>query len=290
MATRVSKWNGTGNDFILVSDDVAIDDRITFARRMCDRETGLDHPTARKRGADGVLFLSFNESDSTQVDMYHVQPDGSTPEMCGNGVRCAAKWGAERLETDTLVVETNRGPHSATIDGWSVTVEMQPPSFDPSEVPITCDESMVEESVKGLTVTAVNTGVPHAVAFVDEVMEVDLMTAAPPVRYADVFPEGANVTLASRTDNGEFVQRTYERGIENETKSCGTGAVAIAAAAVATDRASIGESLSVNQSGGKLRVSISNDKVTLQGPVKREYEVSMTTLRDNHPSILTDNE
>lgn len=290
MASKVSKWNGTGNDFILVSDSIAIDDRITFTKRVCDRKTGIENPTAGRCGGDGVLFLSLEDTSSAHVDMFHVQPDGSTPKMCGNGVRCAAKWGANRLETEIVVVETATGPHRATIDGWTVTVEMQAPSFVPSEVPITCDESLIEEYVNGLTVTAVNTGVPHAVAFVDEVMEVDLSTVAPPVRHADVFPEGVNVTLVSHTDNGEFTQRTYERGVEGETRACGTGAVAIAAAAIATGRASVGESLMVNQSRGKLRVSISNDKATLEGPVEREYQVSTSTLRDNYPSLLIDNE
>ena len=117
--------------------------------------------------------------------------------------------------------------------------------------------------------TAVNTGVPHAVAFVDDVNAVDLERDAPAIRHADVFPQGANVTFASRRDGG-FDQRTFERGVEGETQSCGTGAVAIAAAAHRLELVD-DERVSVSPPGGELLVTVGDRTATLTGPVEREF-------------------
>jgi diaminopimelate epimerase len=192
--------------------------------------------------------------------MHHVQPDGSTPDMCGNGVRCAAKWAHERFDTTEIVVDTGAGPHPARIDGDRVAVEMHTPSFDPDDVPLARDDPLFAERVEGLTVTAVSTGVPHAVAFEDGLASLDLADIAPPIRHAAVFPEGANVTIANEMGPNTYAQRTYERGVEGETDACGTGAVAVAAAAVETGRADAGVKLTVEPPGGSLTVSASDQR------------------------------
>jgi diaminopimelate epimerase len=193
--------------------------------------------------------------------------------MCGNGARCAARWTAERTGADEVMIDTPSGTRHAAIEGDDVTIEMGTPVFDPAGVPVDRDAPLVEEEVEGLTVTAVNTGVPHAVAFVEDVDAVDLEAVAPPVRHADVFPKGANVTLASpRADGTGFRQRTFERGVEGETRSCGTGAVAVAAVANRLGRLETGETVTVTPPGGDLRVTVEEGNAYLHGPVVFEFE------------------
>jgi diaminopimelate epimerase len=305
----IEKYHGTGNDFVVVDAGEDILDRRAFATGLCDRESGLSHPDSPRTGADGVLFLDLHADDTPpRVEMTLIQPDGSTAAMCGNGARCAADWAAGRAENraaqraenraagraenraaqraenraagrtasetgetvEEVVVDTPAGLRRADV-GEEITVEMGAPAFDPEAVPVESDEPLIEAEVEGLTVTAVNTGVPHAVAVVEDVASVDLAAVAPPVRHADVFPEGANVTLASRRADGGFDQRTYERGVEGETDACGTGAVAIAAVARRLGLVDSGEEVAAHPPGGRLVVSVTDDGSTLRGPVSREF-------------------
>ncbi|AKH97210.1 diaminopimelate epimerase [Halanaeroarchaeum sulfurireducens] len=262
------KYHGTGNDFAVVEADEAVSDRAAFAIALC---ADLD--------ADGVLFLDLDEGDPPVVEMALFQPDGSTAAMCGNGARVAARWGSERTGADEIRLETGAGPrHTRIHEDWSVTVEMGSLSFDPDDVPVDADEPMIETELAGYPITAVDTGVPHAVAFVEDVEDVDVATDAPPIRHADVFPEGANATFASQSERG-FDQRTFERGIEGETQSCGTGAVAVAAVATRLGTIVPGESTVVSPPGGDLTVTVREDwTATLRGPTA--FEFSDTAPRD----------
>jgi diaminopimelate epimerase len=233
------KYDGTGNDFLVVDADLPVPSRAAFARAHCDRETGVTHKSADRNGADGVLFLALSEATSPpRVVMTLVQPDGSVAEMCGNGARCAGAWAASVSDADEFMLDTPAGTRRTTVHEDGVTVEMGRPCFEPESVPLEGAEPLVDEPIEslaatpaeGLHVTAVDTGVPHAVVFVDGVDDVDIEAVAPPIRHADCFPEGANVTFAARDGDG-FRQRTYERGVEGETRACGTGAVAVVAAA-----------------------------------------------------------
>ncbi|UIO98428.1 diaminopimelate epimerase [Halobaculum sp. CBA1158] len=317
VTVRATKYHGTGNDFLVVDAadaDGRVPDRGAFAVHYCDRETGVEGED--RTGADGVLFMDITDGgnadgdstgdadgDSTdgtdgesvaRATMTLVQPDASIAEMCGNGARCAAAWVRERTGARVIDLDTPAGVRRAEVRGGdaadgdrteaTVEVEMGRPSFDPADVPLRDDreEPLVEESVEGLTVTAVDTGVPHAVAFVDragdgagDLASVDLEAVAPAVRHADVFPEGANVTLAARTGDDTFDQRTYERGVEGETLACGTGAVAVGAVA---RRLGLTEhsDLAVSPPGGTLRITVPDDgPATLTGPAAREFDVEL---------------
>ncbi|SFR46626.1 diaminopimelate epimerase [Halogeometricum limi] len=272
----VAKYHGTGNDFIVVDAAESVPDRPAFATAHCDRDSGIDGGSDR-RGADGVLFLALEGRYSPpRVVMTLVQPDGSVAAMCGNGARCAAAWAADRTGSDELMIDTPAGTRHARIDGDRVTIEMGEPSFHPRDVPLSRDEELVEEDVEGLTVTAVNTGVPHAVAFVDDVDAVDLEAVAPAVRNADVFADGANVVLASRNDDGSFSQRTFERGVEGETLSCGTGAVAVVAAAKRVGLVSGDDPVTVSPPGGDLKITVpEGGPATLAGPTEHEFETEL---------------
>jgi diaminopimelate epimerase len=282
------KYHGTENDFLVLPADAPVPDRAAFAATHCDRETGVG---GERTGADGVLFLDLDPTVSpVRVTMTLVQPDGSVAAMCGNGARVAAVRAARETGAREVLIETPAGDRHAIVRSEGVTVEMGVPSFDPADVPLAGDHDgpLIETDVAGPTVTAVNTGVPHAVAFVDDVAPVDLDAVAPPVRHAEVFPEGANVTLASRAEVGDeatdgapsdpaaFRQRTFERGVEGETMACGTGAVAIVAAAKRTGRLGAEGPVRVSPPGGDLVIVVPSDgPATLTGPVEREFAVEL---------------
>jgi len=288
---RAGKYHGTENDFLVLPADAPVADRAAFARTHCDRERGVG---GERTGADGVLFPDLADADPVRVTMTLVQPDGSVADMCGNGARVAALWAFRETGAEEVVVGTPAGDRRAVVRESGVTVGMGRPSFDPADVPLARDVGgpLVEEEVEvgGLTVTAVNTGVPHAVAFVDDVDAVDLGAVAPAVRHAAVFPEGANVTLASRVRPDDaregaphaphapaaFRQRTYERGVEGETLACGTGAVAVVAAAKRTGRLDVGGPVRVSPPGGDLLIVVPDSgPATLTGPVEREFAVDL---------------
>jgi len=285
MSERVpfEKYDGAGNDFLVVDADAPVPDRAAFARAHCDRATGVPDDDARD-GADGVLFLGLEpEASPARVRMTLVQPDGSIAEMCGNGARCVAAWAAARSDATTFDIDTPAGTRRATVEGERIAVEMGEPRFAPSDVPLAGDDPLVDEPLAeladtpaaGLTVTAVNTGVPHAVVFVDDVDAVDIDAEAPPVRHADAFPEGANVTFASEEGEG-FRQRTFERGVEGETRACGTGAVAVAAAAKRLGRLPDTHGTDwarVSPPGGDLVVTVPEDgPARLRGPAIKRFE------------------
>ena len=301
-AVPVEKYHGTGNDFLVVDASEMIADRAAFAEAHCDRETGANGEDFGanggandddRLGADGVLFLSIEDRyRPTRVVMTLVQPDGSTAAMCGNGARVVARWAHDRTGETEFMIDTQAGTRRATVtpDGSEATIEMGVPRFGPDDVSVDADEPLVETPVEGLTVTAVNTGVPHAVAFVEDVDDVDLETVAPAVRNAPIFPEGANVNLATVIEDGfgntpegdsetdeaadappVIAQRTFERGVEGETRSCGTGAVAVAAVARRLGLVG-GETIRTRPPGGELVIEVpQGESATLSGPVTHEF-------------------
>ncbi len=258
------KYHGTGNDFAVVEAEHLQSDRSRFGIEVCDE---LD--------ADGVLFLHIDQdAEPPTVGFRLVQPDGSTAGMCGNGARVAARWAMERTGDREFVLDTPAGKRRTTVhEDERVTVEMDTPTFSPAAIPVEAEEPVIEESIAGFEITAVDTGVPHAVALVDDIDGIDIDGAAPPIRHAERFPEGANVTFAQPDDSLDFRQRTFERGVEGETLSCGTGAVAIAAVAIRLGLAASGEVLEIAPPGGVLRVSLPVEgAATLEGPTTFEFE------------------
>ncbi|WP_255170307.1 diaminopimelate epimerase [Natrononativus amylolyticus] len=260
------KYHGTGNDFLIIDATERVPDRGALAARECDREDGV--------GADGVLFLALEPAFTPpRVVMTLVQPDGGTAAMCGNGARCAAEWAMRRTGSDEVMIDTQAGTrHASRTHDGEIAVEMGTPRFEPERIPIIASEPVLEEEIEGLAVSAVDTGVPHAVAFVDDVDAVDLESVAPPVRHADRFLDGANVNLASPDGEGGFRQRTYERGVEGETDACGTGAFAIAAVARRLGKTDA-DSVDVRPPGGDLRIEFdARGRAVLVGPVEHEFD------------------
>jgi len=255
-----TKLHGNGNDFILVDEIreklVPESTRGAFAIRCCRRNFGI--------GADGVLFLVG--SDEADVGMRLFQPDGSEAEMCGNGIRCLAKYAWEAgYVGESFDVETPAGIIPVQVrlmdNCFWAKVDMGVPSFDRSAIPATGSGEFLMERVDDFDVSAVNTGVPHAVIFVDD-LELPIDELAPAVRHSSVFPEGVNVNFVRVGE--PFEVRTFERGVEGETYSCGTGAVA--SAAVARKLGLIGDEVLVETRGGPLIVFFEGDHAYMEGP------------------------
>ncbi len=268
---KFTKMQGNGNDFIVVNEydyPVPEDKKAAFARRYCERRFGV--------GADGVIF--FARPLHAPLHMRIFNEDGSEAEMCGNGIRCFVKYALDTgyMKPGTAKVETKAGV--LEVEGRSengrvvVKVNMGKPLFDPARIPCAGIGDFMNKPVQGCEVSAVNTGVPHAVIFVPSVDEVDIAKLAPPVRYDPHFPKGTNVDFVAR-EGADLRLRTYERGVEGETLSCGTGSVA--AAAVARRLGYIRDSTIVHTKGGELKITFVNDVAFMEGGATTVYEGKM---------------
>lgn len=269
MRLKFTKLQGNGNDFILIDeyDGVVVPDdkKAAFAKKYCHRRFGI--------GGDGVLFLS--KSGRAPLRMRIFNEDGSEAEMCGNGIRCFAKYaldqryivpGKTRIETMAGVLEVD----TKVEDGRTlVKVCMGKPLFDRIKIPAQGRGDLINVPLHGYEVSAVNTGVPHAVIFVDNLEDPYLMDAAPQIRFDKIFPKGANVDFVTR-DVGNLKVRTYERGIEGETPSCGTGSVA--AAAVARHMGIIRDFVVVKTAGGELKITFENDIAYMEGGAETVFD------------------
>lgn len=260
-----TKLHGNGNDFILIDEynGEVIPEKSSFARKYCDRRFGI--------GADGVLYLA--SSDKADIRMRIFNSDGGEAEMCGNGIRCLVKYALdEGYIKENATVETLAGILyvSSRVDDMTwVRVNMGKPLFAREKIPAKGAGDFFNVALHGYNVSAVNTGVPHAVIFVDS-LELDLMSIAPKIRYDAVFPKGANVNFVVVNSSSEITIRTYERGVEAETLSCGTGAVA--ASAIAHKLGKTGEKIKVNTKGGELRITLSKDSAFMEGSAERVFE------------------
>lgn len=203
---RFYKYQGTGNDFVIMDNRDGQYNWLTEEQvnLLCDRRFGI--------GADGLMLL--NQQSGYDFAMKYYNSDGRESSMCGNGGRCLTAFAHKMgIGNDTLSFIAVDGPHEATMRGsdW-VNLKMQ--DVDWMEV--------------GPLHYYLNTGSPHFVKYTDNLQELDVFEAGRQIRYNDRFAaEGTNVNFVQATDNGIFV-RTYERGVEDETYSCGTGVTAAA--------------------------------------------------------------
>ena len=267
MELKFTKLQGNGNDFILIDEfeRMVIPDEMKgqFAHLYCDRRFGI--------GADGVLYLG--RSTEADLAMRLFQPDESEAAMCGNGIRCLARHAFDQgYAPQSCTVETKAGIMGVEMgyenDTFMATITMPDPRFDRKDIPAT-GEGEYKETIEGYEVYAVNTGVPHAVIFVDDLEAVPLPELAPAIRHHPTFPEGANVNIVAREGEDTIRIRTFERGIEEETTSCGTGATA--AAALAHHLGYLGPRVRVETQGGPLEITI-GEKTLMKGPAVKVFQ------------------
>jgi len=259
-----TKMNGAGNDFVLIDNRQGNHslDRETIAR-ICDRHRGV--------GADGLIAVEPAQNGA-DFRMRYYNSDGGEAEMCGNGARCFARY-AGRLagRKDAISFETIAGVISAEFVGAN---EVRLAMSEPTDLRLS-----LEVPVNGATHTAhfLNTGVPHAVLFVDDLEQAPVQKLGAAIRYHDVFaPRGTNVNFACRTAPDAVAIRTYERGVEGETLACGTGVVATALLFHKTTGAPSPVSVTV-RGGETMKVAFETDgenfrNVTLTGPADFVFE------------------
>ncbi len=261
------KYEGLGNDFLIVEKEALGGASLTaeLAIALCDRHRGI--------GADGVLTI-----DVADPSMGVINSDGSVPEMCGNGIRCAALHLARRAFKATLevTIQTLAGPHPCVVSNQpgaeSVAVQMAPPPLSPPDLPLIADAPWIDHplDVAGTTLhlTAVSMGNPHAVTF-DEVGMARLDLGPALQRDGQHFPCGVNVGFVSEHTGTSMRLDVLERGA-GWTQACGTGACAAAVAAVETGRAPRAKPLSVRLPGGTLTTTVRapGDTVRMEGPAR----------------------
>ncbi len=260
MTILFTKMHANRNDFVLIDERETdeIKDKAEFAEKYCDRHRGI--------GGNGVLFL--DESNAADIEMRLFQPDGSEAEMCGNAVRCIAQYLIDEKDNDVVSIETKAGIKEVEHRNGVFSVDMGVPKFESAQIP--SRDEVRETDIAGYQVTACNTGVPHAVCFVDKIDDIDIDKEAPDIRYSELFPEGANVDFVEKeAGSSRYKVRTYERGVEGETFSCGTGAVA--AASVSRLLGEQSDRIDIETKGGELVVEFSGDTAYLIGYAEEIY-------------------
>lgn len=246
------KMEGLGNDFVVIAGPAEVTAADVAA--WCDRRRGV--------GADGVLEVSSLAGN--RVGMRYWNADGSPSEMCGNGLRCVARYAAENglVEGNEFTVVTPAGPRPARLRGGDrVRVLLGEPS---------CGAGSIE--VEGMAVFPVEMGNPHAVMFVDDPAAAPVATLGPQLEMAAEFPAGTNVEFARVTDPGVIELRVWERGV-GETLACGSGAAATAYLAYTQGR--VGESVTVQLPGGSLLVELDEAGAWIEGPANFVFSGSM---------------
>lgn len=266
MKIPFTKMHGTGNDFVIIDEFkrlmVPEKEKSAFVRRISDRHLGV--------GSDGVIFIQ--KSKKTDAKFHFFNPDGSRAEMCGNGIRCFAKYLLEHklVRKRQMRVETPAGevvPELSVSRGvvTSVKVDMGWPRIKRKDIPVAKNPNgtfigqILKISGKRYKVTAVGMGNPHVVLFVRDVDGADVIGIGRKIRNHNLFPNGANVHFLQSTGTNKFRIRTYERGVEDETLACGTGICASAVAAVLNNKANPKKPITMAARGGTLKVELLMD-------------------------------
>lgn len=255
MQQEFYKYQGTGNDFVMIDNRQQFFDkndtkRIAF---LCDRRFGI--------GADGLILLENH--DTLDFKMVYYNADGNESTMCGNGGRCLVAFAKQLgVISQEAVFEAIDGNHHASIDdNGIVRLQMQ-------------DVNGVEKYANHVFL---NTGSPHHVQFEDRLEDFDIKSKGAKIRYGEPYNEaGSNVNFVKKINDQIFAVRTYERGVEDETLSCGTGVTAVALAMHALGETT-NNSITLKVQGGELKVSFDFENgmyrnVWLIGPAKLVYK------------------
>ncbi|WP_185852379.1 diaminopimelate epimerase [Blattabacterium cuenoti] len=245
------KYQGTGNDFILIdSRQEKIENPFLF-KKLCDRHFGI--------GADGIILIKNDDEYKSDFYMKYYNSDGKESTMCGNGGRCAISF-AKKLgitKKNKIYFRAIDGYHNGFIKDNLVSINL-----------LNIDKNTIEIHKKYVFL---NTGSPHHILFVENIKEKNVYKEGKKIRFQSPYLEkGVNVNFVKILENNTLQVRTYERGVENETLSCGTGVVAAVIAACETNKIKDNvEGILVQTLGGKLWVSLTK--------IKNEYKnISLT--------------
>ena len=249
------KYQGTGNDFVMIDNrsEFFPKNNTKLVEQLCDRRFGI--------GADGLILLENHPQYDFKMVYYN--SDGNESSMCGNGGRCLVAFAKQMgVIENKAEFEAVDGYHYATIDAEGI-VALQMKDVD--------TVNQYEDY------TFLNTGSPHHVQLVDDLVSLDIKTEGAKIRYSDLYGKaGSNVNFVHQLENDIFAVRTYERGVEDETLSCGTGVTAVAIAMYHIDKSKTNQ-IDLNVEGGKLKVQFEENNgnytnVFLIGPATFVFE------------------
>ena len=273
---KFTKMHGIANDYVYINCfEEHVEDPNGLSIRLSDRRRSI--------GGDGIILICPSEVADFRMRMFNA--DGSEGKMCGNGTRCIGKYVYDKGLTDktTVTLETLAGIktldlHVESGKVASVTVDMGKAEFTPSEVPVKYDgnemvSAPLEVVGKTWNATAVSMGNPHCVIFTDEdISNLELEKIGPSFENNVIFPDRVNTEFVNVIDGHTLSMRVWERG-SGETMACGTGACAVAAAAVKTGICKAGEKITVKLLGGDLEIVIAPDwNVSMTGPAEIAFE------------------
>ena len=265
-----TKMSGSGNDFVIIDNREPVLDPETkrdFVKKVCQLKNSV--------GADGVIFVENSDKAAYKWDFYN--SDGSSAEMCGNGGRCVARYAFEKgIAPQTHSFETVAGIIEAEVNGPVVKVKLTHPENLQNDLEVAFDGQQYQ-------VDSLNTGVPHAIVFSEDVDSEDINAIGSGIRYHSVFaPAGTNVDLVEKKNGNALKVRTYERGVEGETLACGTGVVA--SAIIASHKFKIESPVDVETRGGeilKVHIEPTNGSlpvVYLEGLTRITFEGQLVEL------------
>ncbi|MEM2780433.1 MAG: diaminopimelate epimerase [Candidatus Bathyarchaeia archaeon] len=267
------KMHGLGNDYIVVdnmSEELKEEELHNLALKLCNRRFGI--------GADGLLLIC--PSQKADVKMRIFNSDGSEAEMCGNGIRCLAKYCYENglVRKDSFSVETLAGVKVLylKIENHAVKfvkVNMGSPNFEADKIPMRWDGVFINNPInvegKTLKATALSIGNPHCVIFVDDVENYPVEVVGPKLESHELFPKRTNVEFVQIVSKEKLKIRVWERGV-GETLACGTGACASVVAARILGK--VNEAVTAELLGGMLTVKYNDDVVFMEGPAEKVFE------------------
>ena len=279
MEFHFTKMHGTGNDYVYVNlFEEKIPDPEKLAIQISDRHFGI--------GSDGLILIAPSEKADCRMIMYNV--DGSEGAMCGNGIRCVAKYAYEHgiAKNTHMTVETKSGIKTLdlTVEGEKVVyvrVSMGQAILKPEQIPVKAEgDSFVAQPLvvdgKEYTVTCVSMGNPHCVVFTEGIDELDLEKIGPKFENHEMFPDRINTEFVEVIDSHTLRMRVWERG-SGETISCGTGTCAVTVAAVLNGHCQRGEEIEVQVRGGSLFDTYTESgEVLMKGPAETVFEGAMT--------------
>ena len=265
-----TKMHGCGNDFVVLDCMEAQPAGLAdIARNLCHRRFGV--------GADQLLTIKPSDTADFRMEIYNA--DGGEVEMCGNGIRCFAKYVYEHGLTrkQEIEVDTLAGVIRPRLKGDRVEVDMGRPVLEGREIPVDAEGCILDRplTVDGTeyAVTCVSMGNPHCVLYVDDVDALDLPRLGPRFEYHEFFPNRVNTEFVQVLGPDEVRMRVWERGA-GETWACGTGASAVGVAGVLTGKT--GKKITVHLIGGDLEIQwADDDRVYMTGPAQEVFQGSI---------------
>ena len=271
---RFTKMHGCGNDYVYVNCfEEQVENPEALAIRLSDRHKGI--------GGDGVILICPSEVADAKMRMFNL--DGSEGKMCGNGIRCVAKYvydhgiaHKEEMKIETLSGNTTCRDHEKDGEAQSVTVDMGDAILNPAEIPVKLPgDRVVGKNVEvagGIyEVTCVSMGNPHCTVFVPSVDKLDLEDLGPKFEFDPMFPERVNVGFVEVIDKHTLKARIWERG-SGETMACGTGTCAAVVAATLNGYCEKGQDIRVILKGGELRIRYTDERVLMTGKAEKVYD------------------